>query len=125
MGQVKRFRLPPPGERDFKTLDNLPYGAILLDQAGKILFYNRQEEERAARRREDLLDKDFFEIAPCAQVREFRGQFLEVVREPGFLADFQFYFADPRAPRSVHISMASFTHRDELLCLIVISDITD
>ena len=126
MGEVKKFELPSaPRERDFTTLDNLPFGAILVDAAGKILYYNRSEEERASLKREDLLEKNFFEIAPCAQVREFHDQFLEVVQEPGFTAEFRFNFSLPgQSPRDVKITMASFQHKGELLCLITVNDVT-
>lgn len=126
MGDVKRFPSTSPRERDFTTLDNLPFGAILVDERGTILFYNRSEEEHAKRSRGDFLGKNFFEIAPCAQVREFHGQFLEVVQGPGFTANFRFDFYLPgAAPRDVEITMASFRYKGELLCLITVSDVTD
>jgi photoactive yellow protein len=123
MGEVKRFPTVPMTERDFTTLDSLPFGAILVDEAGKILFYNRTEESKAKRKRADVLGKNFFDVAPCARVKEYRGQFLEVVKEPGFIASFHFHYSPPGRVREVEITLASFLYQSVLLCLIIASDL--
>jgi photoactive yellow protein len=119
MGNVRRYFFPDMGELDFSSLDELPFGAILVNEKAEILFYNRKEEDVASRRREDMLGKNFFELAPCAQVKSYYGRFLEVVKEPGFLVNFRFQYSLPGPTQEVEITMASFHYKGELLCLIV------
>jgi photoactive yellow protein len=108
------------GGIDAARLDDLPFGCILVDREGTILFFNEQEEEHAGRKRDEVLGKNFFtEVAPCAQVREFYDKFKEVVADTGILAMFKFEFPD----RSVHILITSFRHNEDILCLIVIGDL--
>lgn len=113
-------------EIDFATLDLLPYGIIVVDEGGRILFYNAREEQIARRRREDVVGKNFFkEIAPCAQVQEFYGRFEEAMRETGLVASFSFTFPFPNNPREVEISLSSFRKENSHLCLISVSDVTE
>jgi len=113
-------------EMDFATLDLLPYGIIVVDEAGRILFYNAREEQIARRRREDVVGKNFFkEVAPCARVREFHGRFEEAMRDVGLVANFNFTFPFPDNPREVEISLSSFRKEDSHLCLISVSDVTE
>lgn len=126
MGDLKPPNFTSQGEMDFDKLDALPYGAILVDEEGKILFYNKEEEERAGRAREDVLDKNFFtEVAPCAQIRDFHEQFKKVVGELGAIATFRFHFPLPGRSRDVEIRLVSFKHAGQLLCLIMASDLTE
>ena len=113
-------------EIDFATLDLLPYGIIVVDEEGRILYYNAREEEIANRRRENVLGKNFFsEIAPCTQVREFYGRFSETMQRAGLVADFHFHFPFPGRPREVEITLTSFQKDGSNLCLISVSDVTE
>lgn len=122
------FPTPPDElpEIDFATLDLLPYGIIVVDEQGRILFYNAREEQIAGRRREDVVGKNFFkEVAPCTQVREFYGRFEEAMRTAGLVANFNFKFPFPDRAREVEISLASFRKDNSQLCLISVSDVTE
>ena len=113
-------------EIDFATLDLLPYGIIVVDDVGKVLYYNAREEEIANRRREDVLGKNFFtEVAPCTQVQEFHGRFKETVHRAGLVADFHFHFPFPERAREVEITLTSFQKDGLNLCLISVSDVTE
>jgi photoactive yellow protein len=113
-------------EIDFATLDLLPYGIIVVDDAGKILYYNAREQEIANRRREDVLGKNFFtEVAPCTQVQEFYGRFKETMQRAGLVADFHFHFPFPERAREVEITLTSFQKDGSSLCLISVSDVTE
>jgi photoactive yellow protein len=58
-----------------EQLDKLPFGVIQLNKRGEIVSFN-SAEQRLSRRTEDVTGKNFFsEIAPCADVKEFRGRF--------------------------------------------------
>jgi photoactive yellow protein len=113
-------------EIDFATLDLLPYGIIVVDEAGKILYYNAREEEIARRQRGTVLGKNFFsEVAPCTQVQEFYGRFKETMLRAGLVADFHFRFPFPGRPREVEITLTSFQKDGSNLCLISVSDVTE
>lgn len=114
--------LPPV---DFATLDLLPYGIIVTDRRGTILYYNRREEEIAQRQREDVVGKNFFtDVAPCTQVREFQHRFERTVAGES-VAAFRFVFPFPAGPRTVEISLTGFDHETSRLCLIAVNDKTE
>ena len=111
---------------DFATLDLLPYGIIVVDDGGAILYYNAREEEISGRQRQDVLGRNFFtEVAPCAQVQKFYGRFQETLSRNGLVASFQFTFPFPDEPREVEISLTGFEKDGARLCLIAVSDITE
>lgn len=121
MGDLKQF--PPQAEMDFDKFDSLPFGAILVDADGTILFYNKEEESKAGRSRVDVIGKNFFtDVAPCAQVRDFHSRFRSAVANLGVIATFSFHFPLPGRPRDVQILLTSFRHAGQLLCLIVAAD---
>jgi photoactive yellow protein len=126
---MKQLMLPNSQEVpeiDFATLDLLPYGIIVVDEAGKILYYNAREEEISNRRRGNVLGKNFFsEVAPCTQVQEFYGRFKETMLRVGLVADFHFRFPFPERPREVEITLTSFQKDGSNLCLISVSDVTE
>lgn len=111
---------------NFATLDLLPYGIIVVNDEGTILYYNTREEQIACRAREDVVGRNFFtEVAPCTQVKEFYGRFLETMHGKGYVASFQFVFPFPDEPREVEITLTSFENRGALLCMITVADITE
>lgn len=129
MSIMKQMNLPTSQtvpDVDFATLDLLPYGIIVVDEEGRVLYYNAREEEIAHRRREDVLGKNFFtEVAPCTQVQEFYGRFNETMHRAGLVADFHFNFPFPERPREVEITLTSFQKDGSNLCLISVSDVTE
>ena len=73
-GAVSRLS---PGE-----LDQLPYGLICLDANGRVVHYNDAESRLARLPKERVIGKNFFaDVAPCTRVREFEGEFYELVRD--------------------------------------------
>ncbi len=110
---------------DFATLDLLPYGIIIVNREGTIVFYNSQEEEIAGRRREDVVGKNFFlEVAPCTQVAEFYGRFGETMQRDGLTAQFTFRFPFRPEDRLVDITLTSFRDDDRSMCLIAVRDVS-
>lgn len=66
-------------------LDSLPFGAIQLDHTGTILQYNDYESRLAGIDKAKAIGKNFFtEVAPCTDVKEFRGRFTEGSPENSF-----------------------------------------
>jgi len=78
---------------DFATLELLPYGVIVVDSAGVILFYNRREERISGLLRGEVMGRNFFtEVAPCTAVQAFHGRFLKLMEHGIENVDFQFVF---------------------------------
>lgn len=115
MVDISRFRTPesltraelqvianlPPDE-----LDRLPFGAIQLDQQGKIITYNVYEAQLANLERLDVVGRNFFtKIAPCTNVQEFYGRFLDGVRRRDLHEVFPYRFPFKLAPRDVTITL--------------------
>jgi photoactive yellow protein len=87
-------------------LDALPFGAIQLDRAGKVLLYNRAEEQISGRKRLDVINKNFFtEVAPCTRVRRFYGVFQEGIERRALNEVFDFTFRFPQGVREVRIRL--------------------
>ncbi len=92
-GAPKPYSPPPVAEGfDFgavsrlspEELDTLPYGLICLDGQGRVVHYNDVESRMARLPKSRVIGRNFFvDVAPCARVREFEGQFRELVRDPG------------------------------------------
>lgn len=82
-----------------EELNALPYGAIRLSPYGTILSYNVTEGRLTGRTPERVLGRNFFlDVAPCTDVREFRGRFIELAREPEVSIFQEFSFEFPFEP---------------------------
>ena len=94
------------GRMTAEDLDALPFGAIQLDAAGKILSYNKTEERISGRKAGDVVGKNFFhDVAPCTRVRRFIGAFQEGVQRRALNEVFDFTFRFPQGTREVRIRM--------------------
>ncbi len=117
--------LPPESALDLETLELLPYGVIVLDARGAVLFYNKREEEISGLARRQVLGRDFFrEVAPCAQVRDFQGRFRELMEAGRGRVDFDFTFPFVLGPRRVRITLQAFQKDAEACCIVFVADIT-
>lgn len=86
-------------------LDELPYGVIELSADGTILSYNAGESEISGRKRENVIGRNFFtEVAPCTDVREFHGRFLDLIEHRAVNHEFEFTFPFT-VPMKVFITM--------------------
>ncbi len=86
--------------------DTLPFGVIKLDTEGRVVLFNAVEQRLAKRSVDATLGKDFFaDIAPCADVRDFRGR-LRALHEAGKRTEtFDFVFRFPWGAREVRIRL--------------------
>ena len=90
-----------PGE-----IDTLPFGAIQLDAAGKVLSYNTTESVITGRRKEAVIGRNFFlDIAPCCNKAAFRGVFDNGVRAGKLNAMFDYVFDYRMNPTRVRVHM--------------------
>lgn len=95
-------------------LDKLPYGLICVDAQGRVVHYNDTESRLAKLPKERVIGRNFFgEVAPCARVREFEGEFKELVRDPSSIRvrSFDFIFRFNHSEQHVTIVMTPARQR--------------
>jgi photoactive yellow protein len=104
---------------DRARFDDLPFGVIEVDAGGRVLTYNRWEEELANRNRAQVLGRNFFsQVAPCTGVAEFEGRYLEMVAAGVPARDqleFLFRFPDGDVMVSVALAWAPDSDRGFIL----------
>lgn len=89
-----------------QKLDELPQGAIQLDPSGKVLQYNLVEQRLANLKRENVVGRNFFrEVAPCTNVKEFYGRFVEGVRKKSLHETFRYHFSFVTNPTDVSVTL--------------------
>lgn len=87
-----------------EAFDALPFGTIRLDRHGTISVFNRWEAHLAHRKQAAVIGKNFFrDIAPCADVAEFRGRLEEMCRDGITTQIFDFVFSFPWGQRAVRV----------------------
>ncbi len=75
------------------VFDELPIGAILLNDKAKIVRYNRAEGELTNRDPQQVLGKGFFlELAVCGMSDQFQGRFKNALRAMSYDKIFPFAF---------------------------------
>lgn len=105
-----------PGE-----LDTLPYGLIVLDTDGNVLFYNETESKLAGYDREQVTGRNFFEdVAPCTRVKEFQGRFEDFVAgELGRVTFFDFAFHFEQETQNVVIGLSHGRRKGHINVMLV------
>ena len=90
-----------------RELDGLPYGAILMDSAGRVVAYNDTESRMARLPVETVLGRNFFtEVAPCTRVKEFEGRFRALAAGEGReVVTFDFTFPFPFGAQRVSVML--------------------
>lgn len=107
------------GNLHVDQFDALPFGAIELDPTGRVLRYNATEASLARRDPADVVGRHFFdEIAPCTNVREFRGRFEEAAWRRDLDVTFDYTFRFPHGWRQVRIRMVSISGISRILLTV-------
>jgi photoactive yellow protein len=100
---TERLAVERLSEDEFNTL---PFGAIQLDEEGRILRYNNYESKLSGIKQDMALGKHFFtELAPCTNVKEFYGRFKEGVARRKLYEKFRYHFSFKRDPIDVTITL--------------------
>ncbi len=87
-------------------LNEMDFGVVKLDDAGKILFYNKYESELANIAPADAEGKNFFhDIAPCTNNRLFMGTFQGGVSAGSLKTLFHYTFTYRMKPTNVRVFM--------------------
>jgi len=86
--------------------DSADYGIVKVDDAGKILLYNRYESELAGIAPWAAEGRNFFtEIAPCTNNKLVFGRFKSGVESGSLDASFNYTFTYKMRPTNVKIRM--------------------
>lgn len=94
------------GKMSDKQLNDLAFGAIQLDGAGKILSYNSAEAGITGRNASDVIGKNFFrDVAPCTNTPKFKGVFDAGVKAANLNTMFEYVFDHKMTPTKVKIHM--------------------
>jgi photoactive yellow protein len=97
-------------QREPQRAEFLPFGAVLLDRAGKIIKYNAAEGIIAGRSASDVIGKNFFnEVAPCARGKRFHGEFVKFqsTGQINVMFDYEFDYKMRRVQVRIHLKSAA------------------
>jgi len=93
---------------DPTRVELLPFGAVLLDTAGRVIKYNKVECGISGRSPDQVIGKNFFEeVAPCAKGYAFYNHFFRAVAQGNINVVFTYKFDYKMAPTDVKIHMKS------------------
>ncbi|MBD5636120.1 MAG: EAL domain-containing protein, partial [Candidatus Eremiobacteraeota bacterium] len=98
----------------------MPYGVITLDRLGTILRYNYTEAAFARRTTDGTIGLAFFtDVAPCTNVRAFKGRFDEFARARDSGVDrFDFTFAFRWGSQDVSITLLRKAEHEEINLIV-------
>lgn len=89
-----------------KDVNELAFGAIQIDKAGKIASYNEKEGQITGRSPTSVVGKNFFtEVAPCTNTPKFKGEFDKGVKDGNLNTMFEYTFDYNMTPTKVKIHM--------------------
>jgi photoactive yellow protein len=88
-------------------LDALPFGVILLDRQGTVLFYS-QTEARQSGYGELPLGRNLFEVSRCLESDDFRGRIMRAMEAGPVDIEFVWVgdFIDPKRDMRVRVQTA-------------------
>jgi photoactive yellow protein len=104
----------------FEQLDNLPFGAIVVDLAGDIVAYNQYEARLARKDREAVIGKNFFhDVAPCTAVQAFEGRLQTFARSKHRVSErFNYFFPFAHGPIEVTITFLKLRGKGQILIAV-------
>jgi photoactive yellow protein len=106
--------LPP------ERLDELPFGAIVIDVTGTVLEYNEYESRLSLRDREAVIGRNFFrDIAPCTAVRGFEGRLRDFLKLREQISEsFDYFFPFPHGAVDVTITFLRLHKQGQILIAV-------
>ena len=94
------------GKMSEVEINQLAFGAVQLDAAGKILTYNAAEAGITGRNAANVIGKNFFrDVAPCTDSPAFKGVFDQGVKIGELNTMFEYVFDYNMAATKVKIHM--------------------
>ena len=103
-----------------ERIDELPFGAIVVDDVGTILAYNEYETKLSHLERERVLGKNFFrDVAPCTAVQAFEGRMRTFLRSNDRVSEtFDYFFAFAHGATNVAITFLRLPEKGQTLIAV-------
>jgi photoactive yellow protein len=110
----REFELP------LERLDELPFGAIVIDAKGTIVEYNEYERRLAHMEREAVIGKNFFrDVAPCTGVQAFEGRLRTFLRTNDRVSEtFDYFFPFRHGAVTVEITFLRLPQKGQILIVV-------
>ena len=106
-----------------EELDALPYGAIQLDEHGRVLSFNRAEILNSGWREGRPIGRDYFsDIAPSSTVPEIFERYADAFAHHHCDDVFRFTFTHADLPRTVQIRMYYSARTDTIWIFTALPD---
>ncbi|GAC1396940.1 MAG: hypothetical protein NVS2B8_18070 [Vulcanimicrobiaceae bacterium] len=105
-------------------LDELPFGAIVVDPDGTIREYNEYETRLSHFAKEAVVGKNFFrDVAPCTAVHAFEGRMREFLRTSDQVSEkFDYFFPFHHGGVTVEITFLRLRHQGQVLIAVERAD---
>ncbi|GAC1538669.1 MAG: hypothetical protein NVS2B17_12910 [Candidatus Velthaea sp.] len=105
-------------------LDQLPFGAIVVDYTGGIIAYNQYEARLARKNREEVIGKNFFrDVAPCTAVQAFEGRMHSFVGAKDQVSEsFDYFFPFAHGSVDVTITFLKLAGKNQILIAVERTD---
>jgi photoactive yellow protein len=103
-----------------EKLDELPFGAIVIDPNGTIRGYNEYEAKLSHLERERVLGKNFFrDVAPCTAVQAFEGRLQAFLRTSDRVSEtFDYFFPFAHGAVTVEITFLRLQRQNQILIAV-------
>jgi photoactive yellow protein len=105
-------------------LDDLPFGAIVIDYSGTVVAYNQYEARMARLERESVIGRNFFrDIAPCTAVQAFEGRLRAFLSLPDHVSEsFDYFFPFVHGSVDVTITFIKLVGKKQILIAVERTD---
>jgi photoactive yellow protein len=105
-------------------LDELPFGAIVVEYDGTIVAYNQYEARMARMQREAVIGRNFFrDIAPCTAVQAFEGRMRAFLSLPDHVSEsFDYFFPFIHGSVDVTITFIKLAGKKQILIAVERTD---
>jgi photoactive yellow protein len=105
-------------------LDELPFGAIVVEYDGTIVAYNQYEARMARMQREAVIGRNFFrDIAPCTAVQAFEGRMRAFLSLPDHVSEsFDYFFPFVHGSVDVTITFIKLAGKKQILIAVERTD---
>jgi len=107
-----------------ERLDELPFGAIVVDYDGMIVAYNQYEARMARQERDAVVGKNFFrDVAPCTGVQAFEGRMRNFLTLPDSVSEsFDYFFPFVHGSVDVTITFIKLAGKKQILIAVERTD---
>lgn len=111
-------------EISFDQLDDMPFGAIVVEYDGTIVAYNQYEARLARKDRDLVIGKNFFrDVAPCTAVQAFEGRMRIFLTTKEIVSEgFDYFFPFAHGSVDVTITFLKLAATKQLLIAVERTD---